>query len=959
MAGRFALLVGVSQYGVGFEPLPGSEKDLEQMAQVLGNPDLGGFAVERLLNPEPQRLREKIEEFFRNRSRDDVLLFYFSGHGALDDTGSRLYLSTCKTRKESQQLVQASAVEATLLREHLAKSNSQQKVVILDCCFSGAVANLLYNHKGESNAINLEPLKARGSVILASCEAYELSHQARESTAEDLAPSLYTRYLVEGIRTGAARTEDNEWIVARNLHEYAQHCFHTEQSASMQPRIVTLDREGYEIPVAKALRDVESEFTQLVAKRLEETDGKTEGLTNVYFEIERKGLGLSPESAKAIIDKQRIPYIIRQEKRDEYEAAFVVALEEGISPAERAVLKKIQVRLSLRDEDVLAIEAKYTKSLPSPIEVPVPPIVDSPPDMIVSGGFDGATTSEGFISQQPAPPPSSVDLLDPPLPLISDPPQRAWWRDRWRIIFGLILLVAGIPVSLQLCQQSPPPEKAAISPVANLQPAKTLISVGDNSGLYGSRSSKLSQEFRDRKADGIKAFKEKRYEEARDIFKTLRENARAIQDDQNQDQATKGNASNALKDPEVLIFQNNAQARLNSQTNRKPVLTIAVAAPLSNLDGEPLDIGQQLLFGVAQAQQKAIETDEINLEVVIANDLNFPAQAQALALELVKPVTGSDEIERPILAVIGHYSSPTTCAAVKTYSQEKLAVISPTATQPDLRKTCNGDTFFRTTSSLVIEAEALAQYLSNNSGIRNPKVAIFYNSKESSLGSYSKEISDSLQAALKSKGISTSAPIDLSTPGFNAQTELNQVSDANVLAVLPDGKVGDDKAFQNAVAVIEADNGKRLILGANPLADQGAITRGQGKQVTDSDPGRGLVIALDWFPGCRSADTFIERGKAIWGGEPNRIFALASEATQAVVYRLAQGKTTRQDILNDVGDSRAFPMSDVFQNQSISFLPNGDRLEIKSRILVTPLLSNEDDKQSTLTLAPGNSCSGQ
>jgi ABC-type branched-subunit amino acid transport system substrate-binding protein len=968
MEGRYALLVGVSQYGVGFEPLPGSEKDLEQMEQVLGNPEMGDFEVERLLNPEPQRLREKIEEFFRNRSRDDVLLFYFSGHGALDsNTGSQLYLSACGTWKDSQQqLMTSSAVAATVLTGHIAESKSQQKVVILDCCFSGAVANLLYNHKGDSNAINLEPLKAKGSVILASCEAYELSYQARESTAEDLAPSLYTRYLVKGIWTGAARKGSGEWILAEELHEYAKQGFQLEQQASMQPKIIALE-EGYKIRVAKTSRDIKSEFSEIVTRHLKEHDGQIEGadgnieeLTQMFFEIESKRLGLSLDDAKAIIDEQRIPYVVREEKRGRYEAAYVVALGKGMSQKARDTLIKIQNGLSLRDEDVLAIEAKYTTSPPP--EDPVPPPVNPPPDIIGSGGSGGTEIiTEDPISQKPVTPPSQTGLPELPLLPIPDPPQQAWWKDRWRIIFGLLVLVAGIPVSLQLCKPSPAPEiEVATSPDAKLQPAKALISVGDNQDLYGSRSSKLSQEFRDREADGIKAFRDKDYEEARDIFAKLRSDARRVKDDPNETQDARDIASNTLKDPEILIFQNNAQARLNSsQPNGKPVLTIAAAVPVSGTKEEELiDYGQQMLFGVAQAQQKAIADDSINLEVIIANDLNNPAQAEALAQELVKPIVGSDGISRSILAVIGHYGSTVTCAALKTYSEARLAVISPTSTHPDLRKNCDGNTFFRTTSSISIEIKTLVNYLVTKNPIPVPKVAIFYNSKEPSIdqrqavSSYSKTMSESLKQALKDQKIFTFEPIDLSAEDFDAQKALDRVREANVLAIFPDGKVGDDKAVQRATEVIKADGGQRLILGANTLAEQGSITAGDAKQVTDQAPGIGFLVAVDWFAECGSNPVFIKDGGSLWGGSPTRIFALSSEATQAIALRLSQGKTTKESILGDLSNGDAL-RSNVFREKMISFEPNGDRREIASRILITPFLQ---DNQKKFTLAPGQSC---
>ena len=66
MAGqRIALLVGVSEYGVGYQALPGVAQDLKQMQQVLQAPAMGGFQVDILSYPDPQPLWEAIERFFR------------------------------------------------------------------------------------------------------------------------------------------------------------------------------------------------------------------------------------------------------------------------------------------------------------------------------------------------------------------------------------------------------------------------------------------------------------------------------------------------------------------------------------------------------------------------------------------------------------------------------------------------------------------------------------------------------------------------------------------------------------------------------------------------------------------------------------------------------------------------------------------------------------------------------
>jgi hypothetical protein len=53
---RLALLIGVSEYGDGLNPLPGSVLDVDAMQRVLVNPEMGEFAPENItILKNPQR----------------------------------------------------------------------------------------------------------------------------------------------------------------------------------------------------------------------------------------------------------------------------------------------------------------------------------------------------------------------------------------------------------------------------------------------------------------------------------------------------------------------------------------------------------------------------------------------------------------------------------------------------------------------------------------------------------------------------------------------------------------------------------------------------------------------------------------------------------------------------------------------------------------------------------------
>ena len=139
---KVALLIGVSEYQPGLNALPATTKDIEALKKVLQNSEIGNFTeVKTLINPDRQQLAEAIEGIFSDRSKDDLVLLYFSGHGIKDESG-KLYFANSITRKNaSGVLVKATAVAASSIHDIMNSSRSKRQVVILDCCFSGAFAD--------------------------------------------------------------------------------------------------------------------------------------------------------------------------------------------------------------------------------------------------------------------------------------------------------------------------------------------------------------------------------------------------------------------------------------------------------------------------------------------------------------------------------------------------------------------------------------------------------------------------------------------------------------------------------------------------------------------------------------------------------------------------------------------------------------------------------------------------
>ncbi|BAY46871.1 hypothetical protein SAMD00079811_44860 [Scytonema sp. HK-05] len=352
--GKLALLIGVSEYQPGLNPLPCAVKDVEAMRRVLTHPEIGNFAevdITVLKNPQRQEMEDAIYNLFAHRQKEDLLLFYFSGHGIKDDNG-RLYLSTSTTRKQNDRLFKPSAVAASVLHENMNESRSQRQVIILDCCFSGAIAQGLTVK--DDGTVNLqEQLGGKGRAILTSSTSTQYSF---EQAGSDL--SIYTRYLVEGMEKGAADRDGDGWISIDELHEYASSKV-KEAAPAMTPKFYPIE-EGHKILLAKSPKD----DPKVKYRKEVETRAKEGHEFSVFarriLDGKRNEWGLTPEEAAAIEEEVLQPYREYERKRNEYEQALIqaIAQEYPFSKTTQKDLKEYQQYLGLRDEDIASIEQR-------------------------------------------------------------------------------------------------------------------------------------------------------------------------------------------------------------------------------------------------------------------------------------------------------------------------------------------------------------------------------------------------------------------------------------------------------------------------------------------------------------------------------------------------------------------------------------------------------------------------
>lgn len=250
MGRRLALLIATHEHeDPALRRLTAPAADVEALAAVLRDPAIAGFEVTVLINEPHYRVGEAIAELYRARRRDDLTFLYFTGHGLKDDDG-RLYLATSNTRRDSLLFTSLPAEQLDYAMEGCA---SRQKVLVLDCCYSGAFP-AGRGVKADTEVHALEKFQGRGRTVLTASDSTQYSFEGDQ--VHGSAPqSVFTRHLVEGLREGSADLDGDGDITVDELYSYVHDRVVEEmpqqrpkKQSNVEGRIVIARNVGWTLP---------------------------------------------------------------------------------------------------------------------------------------------------------------------------------------------------------------------------------------------------------------------------------------------------------------------------------------------------------------------------------------------------------------------------------------------------------------------------------------------------------------------------------------------------------------------------------------------------------------------------------------------------------------------------------------------------------------------------------------
>lgn len=240
MPRRIAILIGNGLFdSETIQDLKAPKNDVRLLGKALASEGLGNFEVFIYQDKNSYSLQKDIEFFFKKASFNDVVLFYYSGHGLKDSKGD-LYFST---KDSDPNLLNSTAMPADFLKKMMQECKSKRQAVILDCCYSGIFGKELMA-KGEVYNEVVNRLSGVGRIILSSSSPIGYSFESTiKIKNNELSISLFTKILLSGIVTGEADKDCDGFISIQELFEYISDQM-KESDMDQVPSISNVNSEG-------------------------------------------------------------------------------------------------------------------------------------------------------------------------------------------------------------------------------------------------------------------------------------------------------------------------------------------------------------------------------------------------------------------------------------------------------------------------------------------------------------------------------------------------------------------------------------------------------------------------------------------------------------------------------------------------------------------------------------------
>ncbi|CAK8711538.1 hypothetical protein KKHLCK_00530 [Candidatus Electrothrix laxa] len=260
------------------------ENDVRAVDEILCSPDFGQFTETFVFRNAPSyEILPRLNSVLTEAGKDDLVLIYFSGHGKLNRLG-HLCLATANTDSKA---LEATTILASTIKSYFDLSYSRKKILLLDCCYSGAAGEEFARTKGGVDEELQLMSGGQGTFIMTASSGLQTSVEKEGDQY-----GLFTKHLVQGICSGEADKNEDGFVDMHELYDYVHENVTVE--GSQEPMKFDLHAKG-KLVIACSGRELRERRQQESRKKLYElaaqrllTDNIVAEAVNILFIPDKK-----------------------------------------------------------------------------------------------------------------------------------------------------------------------------------------------------------------------------------------------------------------------------------------------------------------------------------------------------------------------------------------------------------------------------------------------------------------------------------------------------------------------------------------------------------------------------------------------------------------------------------------------------------------------------------------------
>ncbi|RYX87868.1 hypothetical protein EON73_00270 [bacterium] len=222
----YAVVVGLGDYAdPGLDKLKFPGQDAEAMYQFIKSPSCGSVPSDHIVkligkDATRQNILRATSKLFKLSTRNDMIIFYFSGHGKGGEFSNSGFLLPFDAELDD---LTSSAVPMEQIAAIISSSEAKMKCVYIDACHAGLYPTGT-GFKGSKSDLNEETASAFTTLFSRSSggSMAVLSSKGKEESkeSEQLKHGIFTHFLLQGLKGSADITTKDGIVSAGELESY-------------------------------------------------------------------------------------------------------------------------------------------------------------------------------------------------------------------------------------------------------------------------------------------------------------------------------------------------------------------------------------------------------------------------------------------------------------------------------------------------------------------------------------------------------------------------------------------------------------------------------------------------------------------------------------------------------------------------------------------------------------------